>query len=192
MRIIAGEHRGRQLVAPGGHLTRPTADKTRQALFNVLEHVDWAPDLKGARVIDLFAGSGALGLEALSRGASSALLIDNDSEAIVAITRNLTTLRLDGTGKILKADVRRLGASREPPFDLAFLDPPYAKDLCEPALAALADGGWLSPGALAVVERGASEPAPVAPGYEQIDSRIWGAAKVWFLVRSADARSTVI
>jgi 16S rRNA (guanine966-N2)-methyltransferase len=191
MRIIAGEHRGRALVAPEGQVTRPTSDKTRQALFNVLDHASWAPALAGARVLDLFAGSGGLGLEALSRGALSALFVDNDSAAILAVTRNLTTLRAEGRGQILKADARRLGVGPSPPFDLAFLDPPYAKGLCEPALAGLADGGWLSPGAVAVVERDAREPPPVAPGYRPIDSRTWGAARVWFLAREGEARSAV-
>jgi 16S rRNA (guanine966-N2)-methyltransferase len=182
MRIIAGEHRGRALVAPEGQATRPTSDKTRQALFNVLEHAAWAPRLSGARVLDVFAGSGGLGLEALSRGAESALFIDNDSAAVMAVTRNLATLRLGGAGKVLRLDARRLGANPAPPNDLVFLDPPYARGLCEPALSGLADGGWLAPGALAVVERAAGEPSPLAPGYREIDSRAWGAARVWFLV----------
>jgi 16S rRNA (guanine966-N2)-methyltransferase len=190
MRIIAGEHRGRALVAPGGQGTRPTSDKTRQALFNVLEHAAWAPDLVDARILDVFAGSGALGLEALSRGAAAALFIENDTAALAAIAQNLATLKLSPSGKTLRADATRLGPNSGPPHDLVFLDPPYAKGLCEPALAALGQGGWLAAGALAVVERGADESPPLTPGYRQIESRTWGAAKIWFLTWGRDTSST--
>lgn len=187
MRIVAGAHRGRVLTAPNGRGTRPTADRTRQALFNVLEHARWAPDLAGARVADLFAGSGALGLEALSRGADACLFVDDDPAAVAAIRANVAALGQDTRSVIRRADARKLGPRGEAaPFDLAFLDPPYALGLCEPALAALLAGTWLAPGALAVAERGAGEPDMVAPGYEIVDSRAWGAARVWFL-RAADA-----
>ena len=181
MRIIAGHHRGRALVAPEGQVTRPTADKTRQALFNVLAHAAWAPDLEGARVLDLFAGSGALGLESLSRGAAFALFIDKAPTAMAAISRNLAALRLGAFAEVLTADATALRANMRDPFDLVLLDPPYAKGLCEPALACLADGGWLAPAALVGVERGAGEPRPEAPGYDPVDDRTWGAAHIWFL-----------
>ena len=168
-------------MAPGGHRTRPTADRTRQALFNVLAHAPWARPLAGARVIDLFAGSGALGLEALSRGAAEALFIDEAPEAIQAIGENLRHLRIAETARTLRADATRLTANPGAPFDLVFLDPPYAKGLCEPALAGLPEGGWLAPGALAVVERGSGEAALAAPGFEVLDVRVWGAARVSFL-----------
>ena len=166
MRIVAGDHRGRVLVAPKGQSTRPTADRTRQALFNVLEHAAWSPGLEGARTLDLFAGSGALGLEALSRGAGFCLFIDSDPAAAGAVGDNLAALRLADRGAVRRNDATRLAAlgAGEAPFDLAFLDPPYARGLAEPALAALLSGAWLAPEALVVVERGESEPVLAAQG----------------------------
>jgi 16S rRNA (guanine966-N2)-methyltransferase len=183
MRIVAGAQRGRSLTAPKGQATRPTADRARQALFNVLEHAPWSTGLMDARVIDLFAGSGALGLEALSRGAAFSLFIDSDPAAATAIGQNLASLGLSHRGEIRRRDATRLGAAMAPDgaFDLAFLDPPYARSLAEPALAALASGGWLAPGALTVVERGAAEAALLAPGFAVLDARTWGAATISFL-----------
>jgi 16S rRNA (guanine966-N2)-methyltransferase len=184
MRIVAGTFRGRSLVAPKGHSTRPTADRTRQALFNVLEHAPWAPGFQSVRVIDLFAGSGALGFEALSRGAAFALFVETDDGARGAIRTNAETLALFGKTRVHRRDATDLGpkpAGDGAPFDIAFLDPPYGKGLGELALAGLAAGGWLAPGALAVLERGADEAAPVTPGFERLDERTWGAARVWFL-----------
>jgi 16S rRNA (guanine966-N2)-methyltransferase len=183
MRIIAGAHRGRQIVAPKGHYTRPTADRTRQALYNVLEHAPWSPGLVDARVMDLFAGSGALGLEALSRGAAFCLLADNDPAALSVIRENARTLRLEDRIGVRTGDVTRLPAAApgEAAFEIAFLDPPYAQGLAEPTLAALRAGGWLAPDAVVVVERGLSEAALLAPGYCTLDTRDWGAARVSFL-----------
>jgi 16S rRNA (guanine966-N2)-methyltransferase len=194
MRIVAGAQRGRSLVAPKGHSTRPTADRARQALFNVLEHAAWSPGLGGVESVDLFAGSGALGLEALSRGAAFCLFADTDPAAVAAITANVAALRLGDRAMVRRWDAANLpgrphaGPSAvlpkgggSPGFDLAFLDPPYGAGLVEPALVALDVGGWLRSGALAVVERGAMEPATAAAGFEIIDSRAWGAARVWFL-----------
>ena len=188
MRIVAGTFRGRSLVAPKGQSTRPTAERTREALFNVLEHAPWSPGFKGARVIDLFAGSGALGLEALSRGAALALFVETDESARGAIRSNIETLGAFGTTRVHRRDATDLGPKPKgdgPPFDVAFLDPPYAKGLGETALASLRDGGWLAGEALVVFERGADEDAPAAPGFEIIDERAWGAARVWFLRPSA-------
>jgi 16S rRNA (guanine966-N2)-methyltransferase len=182
MRIVGGAHRGRTLVAPKGHSTRPTADRTRQALFNVLEHAAWSQGLRDVHVLDLFAGSGALGLEAVSRGASSCLLIDSDSAAAEAVLANILTLREGDRCQVRRLDATRLGpATPSPRYDLAFLDPPYGKDLAEPTLAALRTGGWLAPEALVVVERGVEEADLAAPGFETLDHRDWGAARVWFL-----------
>lgn len=181
MRIVAGAQRGRALVAPKGHSTRPTADRTRQALFNVIEHAPWGRPITGARVIDLFAGSGALGLEALSRGAAFCLFVDNDLAARDSVAANLASLRLTDRARILAADVTRLPPPAEDQFDLAFLDPPYGQSLAEMALLTLA--AHLSPGALATVERGAVEGQLAANGYDLIDERRWGAAKVAFLKR---------
>jgi len=183
MRIVAGEFRGRTLVAPKGHSTRPTADRTRQAIFNVLDHAAWSPGLEGRRAIDLFAGAGALGLEALSRGAAFCLFVDTDAAARAAIGNNIEALRLEGHARVDGRDATRLGPPPEAgeKFDLAFLDPPYSEGLSEPALAALANGGWLAPGALIVVERGMGEAPLAVPGFQTADCRTWGAARVVFL-----------
>lgn len=195
MRIVAGAFRGRALAAPRGQATRPTADRTREALFNVLEHAPWSPGLRGLRVMDLFAGSGALGLEALSRGAAYCLFVETDEVARGAIRSNIETLGLFGATRLHRRDATSLGpkpAGDGPAFDLAFLDPPYHKGLGERALAALLAGGWLAPGGLAVFEQAADEPAPSVDGYAALDARTWGAARVHFLrgsqptARSAD------
>jgi 16S rRNA (guanine966-N2)-methyltransferase len=181
MRIVAGAQRGRALVAPKGHSTRPTADRTRQALFNVLEHAPWGRPLSGARVIDLFAGSGALGLEALSRGASFCLFVENDGAAREAVVTNLAALGLTERARVLATDATRLSPQADGPFDLAFLDPPYSQDLAEAALEVLS--AQLSPRAIVSAERGADEGPLAVNGYELLDERRWGAAKVVFLKR---------
>ena len=181
MRIVSGRFRGRALVAPPGSTTRPTSDRARQALFDVLAHAPWAPTLQGARVIDLFAGSGALGFEALSRGAAFALFVEVDASARGAIRDNQEALGLFGATRIHRRDAADLGsrpASAGPPFDLAFLDPPYRSGLGEPALAALASGGWLAERPLCVWERAADEDAPPPAGFVTLDTRLWGAARV--------------
>jgi 16S rRNA (guanine966-N2)-methyltransferase len=184
MRIVAGRFRGRTLVAPAGAHTRPTTDRARQALFDVLSHAPWVPALEGVRVIDLFAGSGGLGFEALSRGAAFCLFVETDEAARGAIRDNVEALHLFGETRVHRRDATDLGlrpASTGPAFDLAFLDPPYRKGLGEQALAGLAAGAWLAPGALVVFERAADEPDPVTPGFEPLDHRKWGAASVHFL-----------
>jgi 16S rRNA (guanine966-N2)-methyltransferase len=169
-------------VAPKGHSTRPTADRTRQALFNVLEHAAWARPLAGARILDLFAGSGALGLEALSRGAAFCLFVDHDQAARAAIESNVARLGCAASARLVERDVGRLGGrGAEAPFDIAFLDPPYGQDLAETALQALRTGAWLAEGAIVVVERGAGETPLAAPGFTPLDERRWGAAQVSFL-----------
>jgi len=184
MRIVSGRFRGRTLVAPGGSNTRPTADRARQALFDVLAHAPWAVDFEGARVIDLYAGSGALGFEALSRGAVFGLFVETDEAARGAIRDNVEALHLFGETRVHRRDATDLGprpASAGQPFDLAFLDPPYRLGLGEKTLAELAAHGWLTPGATVVFERGADEPEPVTPSFTLEDDRTWGAARVWFL-----------
>jgi 16S rRNA (guanine966-N2)-methyltransferase len=181
MRIVAGAYRGRLLVAPKGHSTRPTADRARQALYNVLEHAAWAPrSLVGARIIDVFAGSGALGLEALSRGAEFCLFIDNDREARAAIGANLASLGSADRAQVGALDATRLGTCGQA-FDMAFLDPPYGRGLAAIGLEALRAGGWLAPNALAVVETGADERVVSFPGFRRLDERTWGAERVMFL-----------
>ena len=187
MRIIAGRWRGRAMAAPGGRGTRPTADRTREAIFNVLAHADWAPALAGARVIDLFAGTGALGFEALSRGAAFALFVETDAAARGAIRASAEAFDILGATRIHRRDAALLGvkpAGLGAPFDVAFLDPPYGKGLADRSLAALAQGGWLRDGAAAVVEVGADDPAPSHPGFVIQDLRRYGAAQVAFLTCS--------
>ena len=191
MRIISGKYRGRALIAPPGQGTRPTADRTREAVFNVLEHAVWSPGLTDARVIDLFAGSGGLGLEALSRGAAYALFVETDDAARGVIRQNVETLApagdLFGRTRVHRRDATALGpkpVGDGAVFDIAFLDPPYAKGLGERALTELLAGGWLAEGAVVVFERGADEPAPAAAGFEALDDRKYGAARVWYLKKA--------
>jgi len=192
MRIVAGTLRGRPIVAPKGHSTRPTGDRTRQAIFNVLEHAPWAPEVEGARVVDLFAGSGALGLEALSRGAAACWFVEREAAAVGAIGANVRSLGVEALAIIERKDARRLGSKPADarPFDLAFLDPPYGEGLAEQALEALASGGWLAPRAVVVVERGSRDASETSAGYERMDERRWGQAQVSFLqVIAAQARA---
>jgi 16S rRNA (guanine966-N2)-methyltransferase len=183
MRIVAGDYRGRALVAPKGQCVRPTAERARQALYNVLEHAPWGlPVWSGVRVIDGFAGSGALGLEALSRGAPFCLFMDNDRAARAAIEANLAALGCGDRARVLGQDLTRLGGrGAEAAFDLVFLDPPYGSGLADGALAALMGGGWFASGAVAAVERGEGEGPLAAPGFSLLDERRWGKARVTFV-----------
>lgn len=184
MRIVGGQFRGRALSAPAGTGTRPTSDRAREALFNVLAHADWAPDLDGARVIDLFAGSGALGFEAISRGGGFCLFVETDDGARGAIRENAEALGLFGKTRVHRRSATDLGVrpgSAGEAFDIAFLDPPYGKGLGEQALSRLIEGDWLAPEAVIVFERAADDLDLHAPGYELLDERTWGAARVWFL-----------
>ncbi len=160
MRIIAGAWRGRTLIVPDGEGTRPTADRVRQALFDRLLHAAWAgrEAIEDAAVLDAFAGTGALGLEALSRGAASAVFIENDAKALLALRRNVAAA--DGKGRVIAGDALRPPPGQ--PCGLVFLDPPYAAGLIGPAVAALARAGWIAPGALVVAELGRDEAAPAA------------------------------
>jgi 16S rRNA (guanine966-N2)-methyltransferase len=156
MRIVGGRLRGRALAAPTSQAIRPTADRLREALFNILVHAYGDP-VTGARVLDLFAGTGALGLEALSRGAAFALFIDDAAEARALLRENVTALGLGGVTRIFRRDACKLGTAHPvEPFSLAFLDPPYGRGLAEAALASAHAGGWLTPDALIVVEEAAS------------------------------------
>ena len=182
MRIIAGAYRGTKIEAPKGRNSRPTADRAREALFNVMEHGDF-PRLAGTRVIDLFAGSGALGLEALSRGADYALFVETDAKARGAIRANIEALGLYGATRIHRRSAEKLGAmpaSAGGPFDVAFLDPPYGRDMPAPCLEGLDRGGWLKPDAIAVLEQGVGEAPTQAVGFTQLETRDYGAARVTF------------
>ena len=182
MRIVAGRFRGARLTAPKGQATRPTSDRVREALFNILEH--GLPDfaLDDARVLDLFAGTGALGLEALSRGARFCLFIDQSAETRGLIRRNIEALQLTGASKVWRRDATRLGqAGTMAPFDLLFLDPPYGQGLGEAALAAALEGGWIVPGGIAVLEERADAEVAAPEGFEALDLRVYGDTQVVFL-----------
>ncbi|MDP3370572.1 MAG: 16S rRNA (guanine(966)-N(2))-methyltransferase RsmD [Brevundimonas sp.] len=191
MRIVAGSLKGRAIVAPEGQGTRPTSDRARQAVFNVLEHAAWAEPLDGIRVMDLFAGSGALGFEAISRGAAFALFVETDDEARGAIRENADAYGVMGRTRVHRRSATDLGGrpgSDGEAFDLAFLDPPYRKGLGEQTLARLIEGNWLSPRAIVVFERGSDEPEIDTPGYDRLDARDYGAARVLFLrLRATEA-----
>jgi 16S rRNA (guanine966-N2)-methyltransferase len=184
MRVVGGSWRGRRLDAPPGDNVRPTSDRAREAVFNILEHGahtggEGSP-IPDARVLDAFAGSGALGIEAMSRGAAHATFLDNDAEAVRAIQRNLTALKALAGASVRKADC--LIPPRAPaPCDLAFLDPPYGQELAAPALLALERAGWIAPGALCVVEQGADEPFDPSTGFEMLTERHYGRTKVVIL-----------
>ena len=191
MRIVAGSLKGRAILAPEGQNTRPTSDRARQAIFNVLEHASWGESLHEARVMDIYAGSGALGFEALSRGAAFALFVEIDDGARGVIRENMDAYGLFGRGRVHRRSATDLGprpGSVGEAFDIAFLDPPYAKGLGEQTLERLREGQWLKPGAIVVFERGSDEPDIDTPGYERLDARDYGAARVLFL-RVSEAAS---
>ena len=183
MRIAAGALRGRAIQAPEGQDVRPTSDRARQAVFNILEHAPWSEGLEARRAMDVFAGSGAMGLEALSRGAAACLFVDLKDASLAAVRANIAAFGLGPRARLLRQDASRLGRLPETdaPYDIAFLDPPYRKDLAGPALAVLGAGGWLAPDAVVVLERGAGEAAIETPGYDLLDQRRYGAAGVLFL-----------
>ena len=191
LRIVGGVHRGRRLVAPPGEAVRPTSDRAREALFNILSHGSLAASglpFAGEPVLDAFAGTGALGLEALSRGAGRAAFIENGREALAALRRNIVALGEDDRAYIVAGEATR------PPraafaCKVAFLDPPYRSGLAAQALPALAAAGWLAADALAVVELAASEEWPPLSGFTLLDERVYGAARLVFLRREpASAR----
>jgi 16S rRNA (guanine966-N2)-methyltransferase len=154
----------------------------REAIFNILAHGGAAAQIEGARVLDLFAGTGALGLEALSRGARFCLFVDERAEARGLIRRNADALGVIGQCKIWRRDATRLGpCAPQPPYDLAFIDPPYGKGLAEKALKSLVEGGWLGPKATAVVEESARSDIGFPPGITLADERVYGDTKVLFL-----------
>jgi 16S rRNA (guanine966-N2)-methyltransferase len=184
IKVIGGKHRGRSIDTPEGMTTRPTSNRARESLFNILTHANWRDDgtspLIEARVLDAFAGSGALGIEALSRGASHATFLDNDATAIRLIGENLRKMGEAANAKVLRADATRPAPSREG-CDLVFLDPPYRSGLAAPALGALAEAGWLNSGAIATVELATTEDFDPPRGFEAVDQRRYGAAKIVIL-----------
>ena len=184
MRIVGGRLKGRALLGPKTQDIRPTSDPLRETIFNILAHAYGDP-VEGAAVIDLFAGTGAMALEALSRGARRALLVDDGSQARALIRANVDALGLGGATKIFRRDARKLGiAPAGDRFDLAFLDPPYGKGLAEPALVALRDGAWLMPDALLVVEEAASTTLDIPAGFTPLEHRSYGDTQVLILRRA--------
>jgi 16S rRNA (guanine966-N2)-methyltransferase len=181
MRIVAGRYRGRPLVAPRHEGTRPTSDRVREAVFNILAHGVPGFALEGARVLDLFAGTGALGLEALSRGAAFCLFVEESAEARGLVRRNVEALGLEGVTRIFRRDATALGpAGTMAPFGLAFLDPPYGRGLAERALAAALAGDWFAPGAVVVVEEAAGAALALPAGFAALDARVYGDTQVVF------------
>ncbi len=171
MRIVGGRLRGRTLAAPKSIAIRPTADRLREALFNILIHAYGDP-VSGARVLDLFAGTGALGIEALSRGAAFALFIDDSAQARALLRENIAALGLGGQTRVFRRDAASLGAAHPlEPFSLAFLDPPYGRGLAELALASARAGGWLTPGALIVVEEAARSQFAAPLAFSELERR---------------------
>ncbi|HLY53969.1 MAG TPA: 16S rRNA (guanine(966)-N(2))-methyltransferase RsmD [Stellaceae bacterium] len=185
MRIVAGRHRGREIAAPEGFDVRPTSDRARQALFNILEHGRFAASgspFAGQRVLDAFAGTGALGLEALSRGAAEAVFMETAPAARQALAANIKRLGEGERCQVLAADATAPPRAVSP-CAVAFLDPPYRSGLGTVALAALAGRGWLLPGALAVLEVAAREEVETPAGFVIEEERVYGAARLVFLRR---------
>jgi len=181
MRIVAGKFRGKQLSSPGDDSIRPTADRVRESVFNILAS-RLGPNFDGLRVLDLFAGTGALGLEALSRGASNVVFVDTGAEARGLIRDHIEAFGAGGVAKLLRRDATALGpAGTMGPVDLVFLDPPYGKGLGEQALVALKDGGWLKPETVLVLEESSDVTLTLPDGFGLDDRREYGAAAVHFL-----------
>jgi 16S rRNA (guanine966-N2)-methyltransferase len=185
MRIVAGKHKGRRIDAPDDDAIRPTSDRARQALFNILQggryaREDGSSAVSDAIVLDAFAGTGALGLEALSRGAARVTFLDNDRQSLALIGRNVASLDLDDYVRLLAGDATTPPRATEA-HNLVFLDPPYGAGLAAPALVALAGKGWLAPDALVIVELGRDDKLSPVQGFSQLDERGYGKARLVFL-----------
>ncbi|MEG9883420.1 MAG: 16S rRNA (guanine(966)-N(2))-methyltransferase RsmD [Hyphomicrobiales bacterium] len=185
MRIVGGRHKGQALAPIAGRAIRPTSDKTREAIFDILTHGKSAKTIEGARVLDLFAGSGALGLEALSRGARFCLFVDRDPRSRGLIRRNIELLQQTGTTRLWRRDATRLGAGSMAAFDIVFVDPPYGRGLGVAALASLIDGQWLAPDAAIMVEE--HKTATLTPPPELVINkrRLYGDTQLLFLKPTA-------
>ncbi len=180
MRIVGGRFRGRSLAGPRSDAIRPTSDRLRETIFNILAH-GYDDPVPGARVLDLFAGTGAMGLEALSRGAAFAVLVDEGAQARGLIRENVEALGLGAVARLFKRDATRMGRiERMEPFGLAFCDPPYGRDLAPRALASCLQGGWLVPGALVVVEEAQGAEITLPDGIAEIERRDYGETRVIF------------
>ena len=189
VRIVGGEFRGRSLAAPKTQSIRPTTDRSRESLFNILSH-GHAEALDGTRSLDLFAGTGALGLEALSRGCRNALFVESGVEGRGIIQKNIETLGLQGRARLFRRDATKLGPSGTMgQFDLVFADPPYGRGLGEKALASAAQGGWLGPGALIVLEEEAAATPDPGPEFSLMESRAFGDTVMRFFRYNAAGQS---
>jgi 16S rRNA (guanine966-N2)-methyltransferase len=181
MRVVGGRLKGRNLASPASRDIRPTADRLRESVFNILIHAYDNP-IEGARVLDLFAGTGALGIEAISRGAAFALFVDNGAEARALLRNNVEALGLGGVTKVYRRDATNLGPAHPlEPFALVFLDPPYGKGLAQEALISLRDGGWLVPGALLVVEEAKAAMFKAPDGFAELERRAYDDTEFVFL-----------
>lgn len=181
MRIVGGKFKGRKLVAPDGLDTRPTSDRARESIFNILEHQSWGrAALRAGRVLDVFAGTGALGLEAFSRGAASVTFLDNSETALKALRLNAKDMGTAQEIRATRTDVNNLPACEEA-FDLVFMDAPYKSGLTDIALTALAQNGWMKQGCLCVIETSKKENWKPSENFEEIDMRKYGAAHVFFI-----------
>lgn len=188
MRIVGGKHRGRRLAAPPGDAVRPTSDRARQAVFNILAHGGFgaggASAVSGAVVLDAFCGTGAMGLEALSRGAARATFVDNEPRSLVAARANIAALKEQAATRVIAADATRPPPRPKelPPATLAFFDPPYAEAVAAASLAGFAEQGWLATGALCAVEEAArADELAMPPGFVVLETRRYGAARVTLL-----------
>jgi 16S rRNA (guanine966-N2)-methyltransferase len=184
VRIVGGQHKGCTLQAPAGRDIRPTSDRAREGIFNILAHsIDWQ-GFEGTAVLDVFSGTGALGLEAMSRGASNGVFIDNDPGSLQCVKANAATLGEARNILTLKLDARRLfqpPRAAQAPLSLAFLDPPYGTKLSDQALLGLCHKGWIAPGGLVVVEISNGDELILPRGFSVLDERTYGAAQVTFL-----------
>ena len=190
MRIVGGRHKGRRLLSPQDRRIRPTSDRVREAVFGVLEHGNWrgadeVGPILGAVVVDAFCGTGALGLEALSRGAAFAYLLDQDPNAVTLARRNAAALGEDDRARVLRCDVTRPPAPQAA-GSLAFVDPPYGRGLADTALTALRARGWLAPGCVCIVEQGRRDDAPAVPGFATLDERLYGDIRIIWLRAPVD------
>ncbi|RED48517.1 16S rRNA (guanine(966)-N(2))-methyltransferase RsmD [Aestuariispira insulae] len=185
MRIITGRFRGTKLMTPDGNTTRPTADRTREALFSMLGHGDYRALVKDGHVADICAGSGSVGLEALSRGAAHATFFEMDRHALAALKANITKCRAEKETTVLPIDARKAGKPKQP-CDLIFIDPPYHKGLAEQCLESVLNSGWMARDGLVIVQTHPEEPFECPASLEVVDERKYGAARLYFLREPAD------
>lgn len=181
MRIVGGQFRGRTLKSPSSQAIRPTSDKLRESIFNILAHAYDDP-ITAARVLDLFAGTGALGIEALSRGAKFGLFVDEGAEARGLIRANVEAMSLTGVTKIFRRNASKMGEiGALAPFDLVFCDPPYGKGLAEQSITSARLGGWFATDALIVVEEAAKSAFKTPEGFEELERRVYGDTEIVIL-----------